>query len=657
MITSKEPEIEQSKTTSGIAAEDPQATRAAEAKDDMNGAARSSAHAAESRSTQPKRPNYHKLHARPMPLSVYPIPNFFPHNPLSLFRIAYFVLRDWVFPPSSHTIMYSGYLSAATQSVHVTDPATVRALWEMGFFGTGSLSRSEPNWLDLERRRLGLVAFMTAEEVTAARRNVRMEFKRERARLEREALEEQKRKEAAGATGLPSPPEDETRDASVNMPVESDDLSAAEDVQLDLLRSKEPSVEEFKAKKPQVDNARSMEAQSEVPRGAKSEVGEPQADEARAPNASAMQAGQSNLQHVYPHIVTLPQFSREQPSEREEIHGETHEPSLRHVYSHMASMPRARCELPTKIKEKHDSAQETSEDEDVRDAAIPKELIRAVKMRDCVQRSLSDEELQGSSPLDDPIKIFDKQDNSRKSMEEIGTHDVQSEKSINEKEPQLSLAEAVPTEDEDVEADPEPGEPVNQEHLQLSMVETFYLSYALGALKVVDSASQNVIDDNRTLLQHFRQMSYFPPASAEQLKPDDPFLLSYVVYHHFRSLGWVVREGIKFAVDFLLYERGPVFTHATFAIMIVPSYTDAYWRAKPERAKEVEKKRARKSWHWLHCANRVQGQVIKTLVLVYVDVPAPVKGDESEKDIVKMLQRYKIREFALRRWSPNRNRE
>lgn len=47
-----------------------------------------------------------------------------------------------------------------------------------------------------------------------------------------------------------------------------------------------------------------------------------------------------------------------------------------------------------------------------------------------------------------------------------------------------------------------------------------------------------------------------------KLQADNPFLVNYVVYHHYRSLGWVIKGGIKFCVDFLLYKRGPVFAHA-----------------------------------------------------------------------------------------------
>lgn len=50
--------------------------------------------------------------------------------------------------------------------------------------------------------------------------------------------------------------------------------------------------------------------------------------------------------------------------------------------------------------------------------------------------------------------------------------------------------------------------------------------------------------------------------SPQPLRFDNPFLVNYAVYHHYRSLGWVVKGGIKFCVDYLLYKRGPVFSHA-----------------------------------------------------------------------------------------------
>lgn len=51
---------------------------------------------------------------------------------------------------------------------------------------------------------------------------------------------------------------------------------------------------------------------------------------------------------------------------------------------------------------------------------------------------------------------------------------------------------------------------------------------------------------------------------SPQLQPDNPFIVNYVVYHHYRSLGWTVKSGVKFCVDYLLYKRGPVFDHAEY---------------------------------------------------------------------------------------------
>jgi tRNA-splicing endonuclease subunit Sen2 len=141
-------------------------------------------------------------------------------------------------------------------------------------------------------------------------------------------------------------------------------------------------------------------------------------------------------------------------------------------------------------------------------------------------------------------------------------------------------------------------------------------------------------------------------------EPDDPFMLSYAVYHHYRSLGWVVRSGVKFSTDYLLYNRGPAFSHAEFAVIIIPSHSHPHWTDPSQNGKLAEQK-TKKSWWWLHGVNRVQAQVHKQLVLCYVDVPPPLKEDEKgrEIDIGMLLARYKIRDVNVRRWTPNRSRD
>ncbi|KAF3163035.1 tRNA splicing endonuclease subunit sen2 [Orbilia oligospora] len=194
----------------------------------------------------------------------------------------------------------------------------------------------------------------------------------------------------------------------------------------------------------------------------------------------------------------------------------------------------------------------------------------------------------------------------------------------------------------------------NQEHLQLMLSEAFFLAYALGILSVTTADSPKSLSLPE-IFKLFLRHSIFPPlpessVSLINFNPDNSFLINYVVYHHFRSLGWVVKSGVKFSVDYLLYKRGPVFSHAEFAILIIPSYSR--WEGKEENVG--------REWHWLHSITRVNSQVKKTVVLVYVDVPTAdeVKGWDCETDGLKtVLGKYKIREVALRRWIPGRNRE
>ena len=218
-----------------------------------------------------------------------------------------------------------------------------------------------------------------------------------------------------------------------------------------------------------------------------------------------------------------------------------------------------------------------------------------------------------------------------------------------------------------------------QEHLQLTLEESFFLSYGLGALTIypAPSPSTPLMSPKSTstpsplttrhLLELSIQHTPHPPNTAwtwEDLAPDDAFLLSYAAYHHFRSLGWVVRSGIKFGADYLLYNRGPAFSHAEFAVLVVPAYTHRFWNTPGGRLRRrvQEDEGGAKDWWWLHAVNRVQSQVKKTLVLAFVDVPSPLDVDfdfveGGEVDVGFLLRSYRVREFVVRRWVPNRTRD
>ena len=371
---------------------------------------------------------------------------------MSFVHFSFAYLRQLFFPPTSNpNVQISGCFCSSTLSVHVTNESAALALWENGFFGKGSLSRSEPSWLEREHRRRGIIAQVTSEEVTQKRRAERQEFKRERAWKEKAAIEETLRKERMNGKIEPSP---QIRDAGGSQ-------------------------------------------DSQVPLLTKASASEAVAPDTKTPD-SALES----------------------------------RPGTGHTRS--------------------------------------------------------------ASPTATP----------------------------------------------------------NQEHLQLNMEEALFLSCGLGVLKVFSGGTGKIIPMHE-LLSLFITHSTFPAISmsgSEQLKPDNRLLVSYVAYHHFRSLGWIVRPGIKFAVDLLLYNRGPVFAHAEFAVIVLPDYSHEYWK-KAERT-------CGKPWHWLHMVNRVQSQVRKTLVLCYVDIPPPIQGETLENvDLKGILQRYRVREVLLKRWIPNRSRD
>ncbi len=434
------------------------------------------------------RPSLGIVYAKPLPLNTYPLPPLVPHNPISILHIALTYIYQIVVPPSSHPIVpYKAYWSPETRSVHVTDEKAIRALWENGFFGKGSLSRSEPSWLDREKRKRGLLVNETSEEVTKQRREERKRFKKERARKEREAIEEKLKEE-----------------------------------------------------------------------------------------------------------------------KRSEEHDGTATPTARAKYEGVNGGP-------------------------VQSLA---ESIEALVMQE---------------PEDPPTPAPIITQNNGPTL----------------KQPLNGYTQPTLTNPDSTNSSIQ-----NQEHLQLTPSEAFFLTYALGILSIYPSpfpdASSPLSPSH--LLHLFRSSSYTPPTTSS-LRPDDPFLLSYVTYHHFRSLGWVVRPGLKFGVDWLLYLRGPVFSHAEFAVIVLPAYTDAYWREIEEVSKDTER-REKRSWWWVHCVNRVQSQVRKTLVVAWVEVPGmeeveKISQGRNEKediegevvDIGRLLRLYKVREMTLKRWIPNRERD
>lgn len=74
-----------------------------------------------------------------------------------------------------------------------------------------------------------------------------------------------------------------------------------------------------------------------------------------------------------------------------------------------------------------------------------------------------------------------------------------------------------------------------REALHLTFEETFFLLFGLGCLQVIHFDG-SLLDINSAWLYFCKE------------KPD--FLQKYVVYHYYRSKGWVVKPGLKYGGDF-----------------------------------------------------------------------------------------------------------
>ncbi|KAJ1823248.1 tRNA splicing endonuclease subunit sen2 [Coemansia sp. RSA 2675] len=170
------------------------------------------------------------------------------------------------------------------------------------------------------------------------------------------------------------------------------------------------------------------------------------------------------------------------------------------------------------------------------------------------------------------------------------------------------------------------------EPMQLSFHETLFLSQ-LKCLQVRDS--EGTEHSYEALWRLFCEIDRSPD-----------FALKHAAYCYYRSRGWVVRSGLKFGSDFMLYSKSPAHSHAQYSVVV---------RHCSQELEEEEQPRALPdSWQFLLSLSRVTSQVRKTLVLCYVDPPAGT-GTESAQDLASPdLAQYKVREFVVQRFNPNR---
>jgi tRNA-intron lyase len=93
------------------------------------------------------------------------------------------------------------------------------------------------------------------------------------------------------------------------------------------------------------------------------------------------------------------------------------------------------------------------------------------------------------------------------------------------------------------------------------------------------------------------------------------FVSHYIVYHHFRRLGWLLRSGLNYGAQFVLYRGDPDTFHSEYIVYV--SSGDAT-----------------SQWHALQARTRVAEDVKKTVLLCEVSV-----GDSSGEDTPVMRGR------------------
>eukprot|EP00298_Acanthocystis_sp_HF-20_P007683 c17218_g1_i1.p1 GENE.c17218_g1_i1~~c17218_g1_i1.p1 ORF type:complete len:228 (+),score=69.44 c17218_g1_i1:24-707(+) len=139
------------------------------------------------------------------------------------------------------------------------------------------------------------------------------------------------------------------------------------------------------------------------------------------------------------------------------------------------------------------------------------------------------------------------------------------------------------------------------EVLQLSLEEAFFLHSKIKVLSIyeINSNNEQIFFDINKLWTTF-------------LSVDPQFPLSYSTYQHFKQKGWIVRSGLKYGVDFVLYRTSPINEHAECCVMIAD--------ANPELTKLPQKRNI--DWSLVQNLNRLSTLVAKYLVISYVLFPS-----------------------------------
>lgn len=93
------------------------------------------------------------------------------------------------------------------------------------------------------------------------------------------------------------------------------------------------------------------------------------------------------------------------------------------------------------------------------------------------------------------------------------------------------------------------------EYLSLMFEESLFLVRELKCLEV--RTLDGVVIAEKDLIERFSKLNR-------------NFLASYAGYLYMKSKNWIIKSGLKFGGDFILYQKGPQFFHASYIVLIEP---------------------------------------------------------------------------------------
>ncbi|KAJ1678441.1 tRNA splicing endonuclease subunit sen2 [Spiromyces aspiralis] len=204
------------------------------------------------------------------------------------------------------------------------------------------------------------------------------------------------------------------------------------------------------------------------------------------------------------------------------------------------------------------------------------------------------------------------------------------------------------------------------EPMQLSPWEVLFLASELGCLRIVALERGGPASDSITTRElgiHELWRLYYAYYGRRSRVAQAAFIAKYAAYYYYRSKGWVVRSGLKFSADFSIYRHGPKSHHAQYIVSVKPLVAGTDVSAL-RHAEADETPRYGEShdegWRLLHSTNRVCGQVKKTLISCYVDVPESIvdnSNSDARRGAPPRLDQISVQEVIVRRYNPAQDRQ